>query len=424
MVLLLTILLTAAAGGWAAQPSDCSSAGQLVCRDHNNDPVDWYVLYKLPILTDATGFARKGLAYLHISSAMASTETPWSLSEVSIEDKKSHPGRTLAPVYKNHGREGLFYRFYNDHWPEYEKAVGSEGHTKGVLAHEGNCGFWMIHTVPRFPPAPKKGAGYRYATGTRPWTGQSFLCISFRTDGTDATKGTDSELDKIINQLSITKPYCHAWKDHDDKPIDREEDKPHYSLCPDNQPYFKQVDIATTAEGVKLTTFAKSSNYRHDLYSGLVAPALETDLYAETWRRAPFSLPSYRYPDSYEVENVCSVRVIQGRSELDFEYTKDHSKWAVSKDGKEPWVCIGDLNRMETQKRRGGGTACLKNHNLWKNFRKAVNNNECMGVEDGGDGGRPGRGGRTEKKRSKLAATRAGRAGGPKRKALKNRRHR
>ncbi|KAF0290883.1 Deoxyribonuclease-2 [Amphibalanus amphitrite] len=213
MVLLLTILLTAAAGGWAAQPSDCSSAGQLVCRDHNNDPVDWYVLYKLPILTDATGFARKGLAYLHISSAMASTETPWSLSE---------------------------------------------------------------------------------------------------------------------------------------------------------------VDIATTAEGVKLTTFAKSSNYRHDLYSGLVAPALETDLYAETWRRAPFSLPSYRYPDSYEVENVCSVRVIQGRSELDFEYTKDHSKWAVSKDGKEPWVCIGDLNRMETQKRRGGGTACLKNHNLWKNFRKAA----------------------------------------------------
>ncbi len=38
---------------------------------------------------------------------------------------------------------------------------------------------------------------------------------------------------------------------------------------------------------------------------------------------------------------------------------QDHSKWAISETGTANAVCIGDLNRMESQERRGGGTVCM-----------------------------------------------------------------
>ncbi|XP_011304336.1 deoxyribonuclease-2-alpha isoform X2 [Fopius arisanus] len=37
------------------------------------------------------------------------------------------------------------------------------------------------------------------------------------------------------------------------------------------------------------------------------------------------------------------------------------------------WVCVGDINRADTQFNRGGGTVCLNSPNLWKNYRDSVN---------------------------------------------------
>ena len=38
---------------------------------------------------------------------------------------------------------------------------------------------------------------------------------------------------------------------------------------------------------------------------------------------------------------------------------QDHSKWAVSTSGAKPTVCIGGVNRMLSQRKRGGGTVCF-----------------------------------------------------------------
>jgi deoxyribonuclease-2 len=60
------------------------------------------------------------------------------------------------------------------------------GHTKGVVMSEADGGFWLVHSVPYFPPSPgnvtttgtdSHSEGYSYpSTGLT--YGQSFLCIS------------------------------------------------------------------------------------------------------------------------------------------------------------------------------------------------------------------------------------------------------
>ncbi|XP_043230834.1 plancitoxin-1-like [Amphibalanus amphitrite] len=345
-----------------------SSAGSpLGCRDQNNKLVDWYVLYKLPILTSATGFVRKGSAYVHFSSA--STVGQWTMSEVSIDTPQSHPGLTLADVYDQPERAGLQYVFYNDQWPD-GTTSGTEGHTKGVVAFEGSQGFWMIHSVPRFPPAPRKSKEYSYPSNGYTH-GQSLLCITFPT----------SELTKVNKQVSLNEPYCYDSKDSDIlcRPKQARENAggPYF---PSHRDHFtglhehtqleetSSVESIFSIHGSEFATFAKSRNYGRDLYSVLVAPALETSLYAETWRA---TMPSY-CSGRYTVENVRKVTVATASEAFDFVSNKDHSKWAVSTSRNLPWVCVGDVNRADSQTRRGGGTACLRDERLWNVYRQTV----------------------------------------------------
>lgn len=53
----------------------------------------------------------------------------------------------------------------------------SKGHTKGVLGFDAMSGFWLVHSVPKFPPFAKDSYGYP-ESGER--YGQSFLCVTFK----------------------------------------------------------------------------------------------------------------------------------------------------------------------------------------------------------------------------------------------------
>lgn len=47
-----------------------------------------------------------------------------------------------------------------------------------------------------------------------------------------------------------------------------------------------------------------------------------------------------------------------------FPYTDDHSKWGLALDTTSNYVCVGGINRMQSQRQRGGGTLCFQNANL------------------------------------------------------------
>ena len=89
------------------------------------------------------------------------------------------------------------WSLYNDSPPN-ASYVWNFGHTKGIVMANSEQGFWLIHSVPNFPPVPKSGTQtrplnkenitidgkYNYPeSGT--FYGQSFLCISLGSDQFD-----------------------------------------------------------------------------------------------------------------------------------------------------------------------------------------------------------------------------------------------
>jgi Deoxyribonuclease II len=63
---------------------------------------------------------------------------------------------------------------YNDELPNGTTSQ-SAAHAKGVVAFDRSAGFWMLHSVPRYPP--DSGATYSYpVTGFK--YGQTVLCLT------------------------------------------------------------------------------------------------------------------------------------------------------------------------------------------------------------------------------------------------------
>ncbi|GBP09197.1 Plancitoxin-1 [Eumeta japonica] len=181
------------------------------CKDENNNPVDWFYIYKFPKQKyNSNPLLGDGVAYMYMTAMKANHG--WILSNLSIEDPTSMLGRTLAPMYKNENIISLLYNDQpppNEHLTEilefiplekqsiigendterkkqdmnkneyyYEYDMEEKGHTKGVILGDITSSFWLVHSVPKFPSIPT-------ASQTRDWTNAS----AYELDGSDARLG-------------------------------------------------------------------------------------------------------------------------------------------------------------------------------------------------------------------------------------------
>ncbi|MFH4974142.1 hypothetical protein AB6A40_000851 [Gnathostoma spinigerum] len=131
----------------------------------------------------------------------------------------------------------------------------------------------------------------------------------------------------------------------------------------------KSIIPIKSAKNVVFTSIVKSRRFGGDLYSEIVAKYLKSDLEVEVWRRGAKNLESSCKKPA--VKNILELKI----GAIAFPTTKDHSKWAVTvgKDRKSNAICIGDINRQESQFRRGGGTTCLESKVIRKLFKNTVN---------------------------------------------------
>ncbi|KAJ6217649.1 hypothetical protein RDWZM_008806 [Blomia tropicalis] len=356
MVLMNTILFILFGSSLGAHPH---------CVDESGDAVDWYIVYKFPYLSHSHSKLFGGYRYATLTSK---SPVGWQLSSHNITDhKNSIFAKTLSPVYSSKSVSSVFY---NDQPPD-DKSVSSHyAHSKGMLASDEHQGFWLIHTVPHF--APSHGSYSYVASGGR--YGQVAMCISLSIE----------ELTKVVDKNFLTaQPYVYhlhiASKTNNfGKALQKLKDEEWIKTN-------KYVDInLTSLGGVNFRSFYKSPGDHIDLYAGIVATSVNSPLLVETWRRNPGGvLESECSHPKTKVENVEEIKLsFKNSKEVgNFSYKDDHSKWAISgTKASSKLVCLGDINRMHSQFKRGGGTTCLSIPSVWDAFNSFVSDIEKCNV--------------------------------------------
>lgn len=321
------------------------SKASLSCKDINGNDVDWYYVYKLPKVQDNKNpLIASGLGHYYLDEMSQN----FVLSTVSLNKTSHAVAQTVQQIYSL--RDQIAYIMYNDQWPNGKKSE-IRGHTKGVLAFDSEAGFWLIHSVPMFP----SNVSYFWPDNALSY-GQSMLCVSFKS----------LLMEDIAGQLIYTYPYTYDYR----IPSELSQLAPSLQKVVDGQhvktsPWSRKIDL-WSLKGQQFVHYAKAAGFGQDLYAELLAPDMKANLKTETWQNGRNKLPSH-CSGAYEVVNIKTIRF----PEVTFNSTKDHSKVAMT-DSSLNVVCVGDINRMKAQFRRGGGTMCLASSVIWDQYQQLV----------------------------------------------------
>lgn len=188
-----------------------------------------------------------------------------------------------------------------------------DGHSKGAVLVNNVEGFWLVHSVPHFPPDPNgqtnqteqvtKGgqASYSYPKTGR-LNGQSFLCVSMKADQFDGVGKQLQQNEIIVFQKNLPDHLADKFKTLMDAAYSRHLKKPPFNNIASFQSLGGETFISF-AKGTKWNKgvgknfanfcgFQQTFSFLLDLYEDFVAPQLKENLYVETWLNGPGRLPS------------------------------------------------------------------------------------------------------------------------------------
>ncbi|HEX4557511.1 MAG TPA: deoxyribonuclease II family protein [Xanthobacteraceae bacterium] len=321
--------------------------------DESGKPVDWWFAYKVPKLTDIKGVgsvpSATGYEYVYYDPHVGA----FGASKDVLTDGKGALDLTLDSVFKNPAAT-TGWILYNDEMPKDadRKDNGNLGHAKGVIAFDTatKTAFWLLHSWPKYADPDVPGM-------PTPMYGQTFLCISLAmsTASTIAAQMANHQQPQAYAphmpaSLAKTDPLFRLTQPLDPKPAGDS----------------NTIDCVS-AGGLKFKVIAKNREWGKDFWNDLVGPTLKEDMDVETWIRGPIP-PTL---DSDGVHKTFDIKFVDLRplgAKWAWPESKDHAKWGITLQGN--WVCVGDINRMISQQKRGGGTIAFQNAALWQALKK------------------------------------------------------
>jgi deoxyribonuclease-2 len=112
---------------------------------------------------------------------------------------------------------------------------------------------------------------------------------------------------------------------------------------------------------------AKNRQWGKDFWNGFVGPTLGADMDDETWIRGP--IPPVADTDGiHKTFDIKFINLGPLGAHWAWPETHDHAKWGITVGS--DWICVGDINRMISQRKRGGGTVAFQNSTLWQALSK------------------------------------------------------
>ncbi|MBS1532679.1 MAG: deoxyribonuclease II family protein [Bacteroidetes bacterium] len=330
--------------------------------DEQGNTVDWWFIYKVPKLSPGPGTdGATGYEYVYYDSKIDAspdvTKRTMGESKFVLNSDKGALNLTLHSVFGGYpaapdGTAG--WLLYNDEMPADVglKDDGTKGHTKGVLAFDtaSKTAYWLLHSWPKFVD-PKA------TTDPTPMYGQTYLCL---------TISLDTARRLATQMISYQEPQIFF-----PNTADLPDDDPIYKLA--NAKEFSPeagdstIDLKTLG-GMPFSVIAKNREWNQDFWNDLVGPTLKDDMDDETWIRGPVAPVA----DSDGIHKTFDIKYINlGPLGLHLAWPEshDHAKWGITLH--LPWICVGDINRMISQRKRGGGTAAFQCQTLWSALSKS-----------------------------------------------------
>ncbi len=318
--------------------------------DERGKPVDWWFLYKVPKLTkDAQTASATGYEYVYFDAdAKEVVRSPNKLTDVH-----GALDLTLAALFTRPAAT-TGWILYNDELPADAgiKNHGELGHSKGVIGFDtaSKSAFWLLHSWPKYFDPKSKAL-------PTPMYGQTFLCITM------ALATASKIAAQMVNhqQPQVYEPRLPKSLSPNDplvlltKPIN-----------PNATGASGSVNYVSKA-GMKFTVIAKNRDWGKDFWNGLVGPDLKEDMDVDTWIRGkvPPVLDSDGIHKTFDIKFIDLTRL---GAPWAWPETHDHAKWGITKA--DNWICVGDINRMISQEKRGGGTIAFQNATLWSALSK------------------------------------------------------
>ena len=328
--------------------------------DETGNPVDWWFIYKVPQLGAGAGTdSATGYEYVYYDSKIDNDPNRQNQvvakSPNVLNGGKGALNLTLDSVFNiiKTPDKTTGWIIYNDEMPDSVKRTddGNKGHTKGVIAFDTQTktGYWLLHSWPKFSDP---GA----TAEPTPEYGQTYLCIS---------------LDIATCSLIAAQMANHQEPQvYDTNTADLPATDPLYVLAQPLSPIIPPASnmiSLTSIGGMPFRVIAKNREWNNDFWNDLVGPALDDDMDVETWIRGPIPPQA----DSDGIHKTFDIKYINlGALGAHWAWpeTHDHAKWGITLHN--PWICVGDINRMISQKKRGGGTIAFQNKILWQALSK------------------------------------------------------
>jgi deoxyribonuclease-2 len=201
------------------------------------------------------------------------------------------------------------------------KSHSTGGHCKGILAWNATHVSWLVHSVPNFP-REFTGSTISPIELSEHIYGQSFIHVTRQAD--------EAFVKQAIAHIYLMN--SHVFMKHNVPDVLQPKDM-----------------ISTLSFSEEITHIAKSSKNEIDIYSEYLT-IYAPDWQVETWKRGhAINTPS-------TIKDITHLSIFG----LKYKDSQDHSKWATS----EQYYWIGDLNRMTSQYKRGGGGFLVKNQGI------------------------------------------------------------